>query len=331
MKYTYFLVGLALLGAATIYLVTRNPNADGHLDLYAFQKFKRSFNVQYQNQAEESYRLSIFLQNLKMIEQHNADATRTYDQAVNLFSDLTNEEFQARYLMKSLPSQLNKNLPLLSLNETASQPIDWTTKNILPGVKNQQQCGSCWAFSTAGLLESVYNIHNKPATPISFSEQQLVDCCGAEGFGCEGCNGAWPTDAVAYTQKFGIVKETQYQYTAKDGTCKKTLEGIGYKPSQQFQVAANDAALQAALQNSPISICVDASQWSSYASGVFPNTKCSSSPNAADHAVLLVGYNANGTWKVRNSWGTSWGQQGYITLATGNTCGLENYAIYAAY
>lgn len=225
---------------------------------------------------------------------------------------------------------MNKDLPILKLETFAApEPIDWTTKNVLPGVKNQAQCGSCWAFSTAGLLEAVYNLENKPATPISFSEQQLVDCCGAEGFGCEGCNGAWPTDAVSYTQKFGIVQESQYTYTAKDGKCKTALQNTGFKPSSQSQVEVSDAALQAALQIQPVSICVDASSWSYYSSGTF--SKCSSNPDDADHAVVLVGLNADGTWKVRNSWGTSWGNKGYITLAKGNTCGLENYAIVAQY
>ncbi|KAL4431842.1 hypothetical protein ABPG74_015282 [Tetrahymena malaccensis] len=332
MKLTYFFISLTLLGTTTVYL---DPNADNNLDVLAFQQFKKTFNKQYQSQVEESYRFSVFLENLKIIQQHNADVTKTYTQEVNQFCDLTIEEFKARHLVKPFPSLKNKKNSALNLRTsvtaTTSQPIDWSTKNVLPAVKNQQQCGSMWAFSTAGLLESVYNIQNKPKTPISFSEQQLVDCCGAEGFGCEGCNGAWPTDAVSYVQKFGIVQENQYPYIAKDGNCNKTLENVGFKPSKQFQLPVTDAALQAALQNSPISIVVDASQWNSYASGVFPQSKCSSDPNAADHAVLLVGYNSDGTWKVRNSWGTSWGQKGYITLAAGNTCGLENYAIQVTY
>lgn len=127
---------------------------------------------------------------------------------------------------------MNKDLPILKMETlVAAEPIDWTTKNVLPGVKNQKQCGSCWAFSTAGMLEAVYNIHEEPKTPVSFSEQQLVDCCGAEGFGCEGCDGAWPTDAVAYAQKFGIVHESEYAYTAKDGKCKTALQDTGFKPS----------------------------------------------------------------------------------------------------
>lgn len=127
---------------------------------------------------------------------------------------------------------MNKDLPILEMETlVAAEPIDWTTKNVLPAVKNQKQCGSCWAFSTAGMLEAVYNIHEESEKPVSFSEQQLVDCCGAEGFGCEGCDGAWPTDAVAYTQKFGIVHESEYTYTAKDGSCKTDLQDTGFKPS----------------------------------------------------------------------------------------------------
>jgi cathepsin L len=189
-------------------------------------------------------------------------------------------------------------------------------------VKDQGQCGSCWAFSTVGLLESTNVIFNKVPV-VSFSEQQLVDCSGA--YNNFGCNGGMPSSAVNYVvNNGGITTEAEYPYTAVDGTCNTNVT-LAFDPSPSVAVPNNVAAFKAALNIQPISICVDASKWYKYSSGVFHN--CSSSPSKLDHAVVLVGYESNGDWIVRNSWGTSWGNAGYITLRNGNTCGVLNYGI----
>jgi len=145
------------------------------------------------------------------------------------------------------------------------------------------------------------------------SEQQLVDCSGS--YGNQGCNGGWPSAALKYVKDKGIATSSSYPYTAKTGTCK--TQGGSFKISS-IGSAKGCSALQNGINSRPISVCVDASNWSKYSSGVFTN--CSTKIN---HAVLLVGV-AGGNWKIKNSWGTSWGERGYIRLGSGNTCGVCN-------
>lgn len=160
----------------------------------------------------------------------------------------------------------------------------------------------------------------------SFSEQQLVDCCGAKGFGCQGCSGAWPEDAMNYIVKYGLMGESEYPYTARNGNCKVTEAGklVLNATHPWIMVPKGDTnQLASALKTEPISVCVDASKWSLYRSGVFNN--CRTQP--LDHAVLLVGMSEDGTWRIKNSWGTGWGENGFIRLSGGNTCGVAEHAI----
>lgn len=201
--------------------------------------------------------------------------------------------------------------------------VDWRTSGDVTPVKNQGSCGSCWSFSTTGVLESAYKL--KKGTLPSFSEQQLVDCCGKKGFQCQGCSGAWPEWAVNYVNSAGIVSESTYPYKGVEGACQATSGEKFLNSSKPWTMVAtgNTAALKTTVAASPVSICIDASNWSAYKSGVFSNCGTTN----LNHAVLLVGYDDAGNWLVKNSWGTSWGQQGYITLAPGNTCGIAQHAL----
>lgn len=149
---------------------------------------------------------------------------------------------------------------------------------------------------------------------VSLSEQQLVDCSGS--YGNQGCNGGWPSSALKYVKDKGLSTESEYPYTAKTGTCKK--QGGSFKISSVSSVSSC-SGLSNGIQSRPLSVTVDATNWSRYSSGVFSN--CAANIN---HAVLLVGMSSS-YWKIKNSWGTGWGEQGYIRLATGNTCGVCNY------
>jgi len=209
------------------------------------------------------------------------------------------------------------------LLEPIPNAVDWRTSGIVNPVKNQANCGSCWSFSTTGVLEGAYAL--KKGTLPNYSEQQLVDCCGKNGFQCEGCNGAWPEWAINYVNSAGIVSQSAYPYTAVQGTCKPTTGDKILDPTKPWSIlaAGNFAALKSTVATSPVSVCLDASNWSLYKSGVFSNCGTTN----LNHAVLLIGYEDSGAWLVKNSWGTTWGETGYIRLAAGNTCGIAEHAI----
>ena len=151
---------------------------------------------------------------------------------------------------------------------------------------------------------------------VDLSEQQLVDCSRPQGN--QGCNGGWPSSALKYVAANGIASQSEYPYAGRDQSCAKN--GGSFKISGQKSFSGC-SGLSSGINSEPISVTVDATNWGSYRGGVFNN--CGAGIN---HAVLLVGVAADGSWKIKNSWGTSWGESGYIRLTTGNTCGLCQYA-----
>jgi C1A family cysteine protease len=242
------------------------------------------------------------------INKHNADASQSYKMGVNQFTIYTTEEFAIRFL-NVIPSE-----DIVSENNDYEVigDVDWTTQGKVSSVKNQGSCGSCWAFSATGVLESWSLISGKGN--VNLSEQQLVDCSRAQGN--QGCNGGWPANGLKYVKASGIASESEYKYVGKDQTCQKT--GGSFKING-YTSHTGCTALTSQINKSPISVAVDATNWSPYKSGVFSNCKTS-----LNHAVLLVGV-IGGNWKIKNSWGTSWGESGYIRLANGNTCGVCNH------
>ena len=273
----------------------------------AFGEWKARFGVSWAPE-EEAYRRLIFEKNVIEIEAHNADHSQTYKKGVNQFTVYTEQEF-AEIFLTPMPM-----VGFPEVDETMANlgDIDWVAKGDVSRIKNQGQCGSCWAFSATGVMESIFFIKGQKNADLS--EQQLVDCTRPQGN--QGCNGGWPSSALKYVQANGIASEAEYPYVGRDQACKK--QGGNWKIAG-FNSLSGCNGLSSGINNSPISVTVDAGRWSSYRSGVF-NT-CGSSIN---HAVLLVGI-VGGNWKIKNSWGTSWGEGGYIRLATGNTCGLCQY------
>jgi C1A family cysteine protease len=198
------------------------------------------------------------------------------------------------------------------------------------GVKDQGQCGSCWTFGTTGGIEGAIAIKKGHLT--SLSEQQIVDCAGP--YGGAGCNGGSNNIGFTYAEKNGLCTEQAYPYTAKDGTCKSTscTMSADSKISGYVSIPHGDNGLGAGVDLEPISIGIDADYWGSYSSGVF----CGTCGTARDHAMLVVGYGtdtASGMayFKVKNSWGTGWGESGYIRLCRGtksDECGVSDDGTY---
>jgi len=246
---------------------------------------------------------------------------------------MSTEEFRSQYLLKtSLPAVHSPNIPVNVPKSFVAPPpaFDWRSKNAVTPVKDQGQCGSCWAFSVAETAESAYILAGKAnATSLRVSEQQIVDCDTMDG----GCNGGNPETAWQYIiSTGGLDSEASYPYTAEDGTCAfKKQNVVATVGSWKYACTQGDeTTLQQNLLLKPLSICVDAEYWSDYTSGVMTAWECAW-VNELDHCVQLVGYSTtDGStpyWIVRNSWGESWGEKGYIRLAMGdNTCGLTNEA-----
>ena len=325
-KSSLILLALTVIAAFGVFNYGPEKQTQPAEELYQykveFDNFKFQFNKKYQIE-EEAFRFRIFKENINKIRKHNADHTQTYEMGVNQFTDMTQEEFVQQVLVNNMMNLENIEAKRESIEVEAPTEVDWRSKGVMTPVKNQGSCGSCWSFSTTATLESAVAIAKQ--TLYSFSEQQLVDCCGAKGFQCQGCNGAWPEWAFNYINSAGIVLETEYPYTARGGACKATPTARKFLNSAKpWTMLKNINDIKSALGTTgPVSICIDASNWSAYRTGVFSN--CGNT--TLNHAVTLIGYQADGTWIVRNSWGTTWGEQGFIRLKEGGTCGLDQHAL----
>jgi len=284
----------------------------------------------YATAEEKNLRFQNFKASLDRITMKNTKSSgATY--GLNKFSDMSPEEFKEKILMKPItpPSVEEKTKNVISPSPVDAAPtsFDWRNNKVVTAVKDQGQCGSCWAFSVTENIESVWMLanHITNATMTLLSPQQIVDCDTTD----DGCNGGEPTDAYEYViSTHGLDSLNSYPYTAEDGTCKFKPSAVvasidnwkyGIQNGDENQMAANLAS------TSPFSICVDAQYWQDYTGGVLTAWECAWI-NSLDHCVQATGFNTQGSspyWIVRNSWGTDWGISGYILLQFGaNTCGL---------
>jgi len=297
-----------------------------------FIDFIKKFGKSYSHE-DFRRRYEIFKDNLNRIDESNRKAKHATF-GVTQFSDLSIEEFRSTILMKnpiiSTPKRTVGVLETKLPQESLPTSLDWRSKGAVTPVKNQGQCGSCWAFSVTENIESMWILggHAKNTT-LKLSPQQIVDCDNSDG----GCNGGNPPTAYDYViGAGGLESESAYPYTAQDGNCNFNNKDVQAKISSWKYASSWHS--ESELQNNlvgwgPLSICVDAANWQNYQSGVMTWEECAWI-NILDHCVELVGYNQDASvpyWIVRNSWGTSWGENGYILLSMGsNTCGLANEA-----
>lgn len=284
-----------------------------------FDSFVQKYNKNYQDE-ERQLKFEIFKENLLKIKvkNHGEDDQATY--AVNSFSDLSEAEFKKNYLGLRIPAK-SKNLTMfVPKTDSMVGSIDWVSRGAVTPVKDQGQCGSCWTFSTTGAIEGAWAVANRRL--VSLSEQQIVDCASSAG---QGCQGGYPIRAIEWEEYQGICGESEYRYTARDGSCRSCSSPVLQRGSVTGaqRVGASSNALMMALGEKPVSVCVDAQEWQYYRGGIFSN--CGRS---LDHAVLAVGYDSS-SWKIKNSWGTGWGERGYIRLRMGDTCGVLDEAVIA--
>jgi len=283
-----------------------------------FVSYVENFDKQY-SPAEFFSRYRVFRGWVDFVREHNA-GNHTWQAGINQFSDLTAEEFKERHLSGLIVPQGDNRAETTIIDEApVANDIDWRSKGAVQRVKNQGQCGSCWAFSATGAVEGWAVAVAHKGLP-DLSEQQLVDCAKSAG---QGCQGGWPDKAISWMAQHGSCSESAYPYTARDGSCKQCTASI--KPGG-VRTGSGEATLGTQLNSLPVSVCVDASGgFQSYHSGVF-NGPCGTQIN---HAILAVGYTGS-YWIVKNSWGTGWGSGGYIYMAKGkNLCGVNSHLAWA--
>ncbi|KAG2666280.1 hypothetical protein I3843_15G048700 [Carya illinoinensis] len=288
--------------------------------------------------GEKEKRFYIFKDNLRFIDEHNAEKNRTYKLGLNRFADLTNEEYRTTYLGAKFSSKRRLTRPSSNryeplVGDKVPDSVDWRKEGAVVDVKDQGSCGSCWAFSTIAAVEGI----NKIVTGdlISLSEQELVDCDTSYN---EGCNGGLMDYAFEFIiNNGGIDTEEDYPYYASDGTCDTYRKNARVVTIDDYEdvPANNEKALQKAVASQPVSIAIEGGgrEFQLYDSGVFSG-KCGTS---LDHGVTAVGYGTdNGVdyWIVKNSWGASWGEAGYIRMernldgASTGKCGIAMEASY---
>jgi C1A family cysteine protease len=306
---------------------------------FGARNYQQEF-VDFMHKHEKSYahdefyhRFAVFKANLDKIDAHNAK-NLSWTLGVNKFADLTSAEFKAIYNGYKAPTIRAIHGVKLS-NANVPSSIDWAAKGATTDVKDQGQCGSCWSFSTTGALEGLFYLkHSNSLSPVEpdgtgdwttegFSEQMLVDC--SQSAGNQGCEGGLMDDAFSWVGTNGIDLEANYKYTAQDGSCQessgKYMVGISFT-----DVTPNDEdALQAAVAQQPVSVAIEADQsvFQLYSGGVINDDSCGTQ---LDHGVLAVGYGHDSSsnldfWKVKNSWGASWGENGFVRLARGSGSG----------
>ncbi|KAG5870088.1 hypothetical protein JTB14_015187 [Gonioctena quinquepunctata] len=299
-----------------------------------WENFKLKYSRNYENLAEEKQRFAIFNSNLLRIKEHNEkyeNGLSSYKMGVNRFADLTPKEFKERltYSKGSEPTMSAKET-VIDYGGNLPKEVDWVKKGAVTPVKDQADCGSCWTFSTTGTLEGFNFI--KTGQLVSLSEQQLVDCAKDN---CFGCDGGFMYKALEYVVANGIMPEKDYPYEAYDDKCRLNKSDISVRIESYENVKASDEVeLQKAVAlKGPISVAIDGDPFQLYESGILDYPYCGNSIGDLNHGVLVTGYGSQegkDYWIVKNSWGTSWGMDGYVWMTRNkeNQCGIATEASY---
>merc|ERR1712071_85739 len=310
-----------LLASAFVATFSAPSDFDREVDVH-WEEYK-SHSPKHHHKTEEGARKENFKKSHKLIDDHNKGGNN-FTMEHNHISDMHDHEKEHLYGLK-MP--VGMRTPVWTPSDAAQtrylpSSVDYRTDACLQPVRNQGDCGSCWSFATVAPLE--FSACKYQGRSVALSEQHLVDCDVYN----HGCNGGWYTNAWYYLQSNGgSEKASNYAYTGAKESCDFNSGFVGARESSYANVAASESAMMTALQNGPLAVAINAvDSLSYYKSGVYFGN-CAGQVN---HAVVVVGYGSlrgQDYWVVRNSWGASWGQGGYVLFARGyNMCNIESYA-----
>ncbi|KAM9309801.1 cathepsin S-like [Pholidichthys leucotaenia] len=329
--------GLVMLGSVLLLSLSMGEATmfGGHLDAH-WELWKKTHDKKYENEVEDMRRRELWEKNLMLITTHNLEASmglHTYELSMNHLGDLTPEEMGQFYATLTPPTDVQRAPSPFARWSGADAPlsVDWREKGCVTRVKMQGSCGSCWAFSAVGALEA--QLAKMTGKLVDLSPQNLVDC--SSKYGNHGCNGGFMHHAFQYIiDNHGIDSDASYPYKGQNEQCHYSPMYRAANCSQyRFLPEGDEDALKQALATiGPISVAIDAKRPSFYLyrSGVYDDPSCSQNVN---HAVLAVGFgteNGRDYWLVKNSWGTSYGEQGYVRMVRNknNQCGIALYGCY---
>jgi C1A family cysteine protease len=313
-KKLFFLTSLLLTSSA-------NESLRGFLDdtdeWSQFTKFQARFNKFYNTIEELETRFDIFRSNLRDIIVHNLDRSQNFTMGINQFTDLTAIEFKEQFT-GGLKVEVGSYGCGTFTSSASGAPVslDWRKKNAVTSVKDQGQCGSCWTFSSTGASEGAWAIATGQLTDLS--EEQLVECATGIQYGSHGCSGGQMEGAFKYLIQNGQCALSAYPYTSgsgKSGSCKSCTQTAHF--SSCSDVKPNDQiSLKGAVAQQPVAVAIEADTryFQSYSGGILDSASCGTQ---LDHGVLIVGYGEESGekyWLLKNSWGTSWGEQGYFRI-----------------
>ncbi|XP_027771723.1 cysteine proteinase COT44-like [Solanum pennellii] len=318
---TFLLIFFAyLINANDMFYNNNNNNNDTDEEVKGiYEIWLAEHGKIYNGLGEKGKRFEIFKDNLRFIEEHNNSKNQTYVLGLNRFADLTNEEYRTMFLgtksdarRRLVKSKNASHRYVFRASDSVPKSIDWRKKGAVAPIKDQGTCGSCWAFSTVAAVEGINQIAT--GEMMTLSEQELIDC---DRMYNDGCNGG----LIDYAFQFiisngGINTESHYPYNGIDHICDLVRINAKVVSIDDYEdVAANEKALKKAVAHQPISVAIEASgrAFQLYSSGIFTG-KCGTQ---LDHGVVVVGYGTESGvdyWIVRNSWGTNWGEDGYIKM-----------------
>lgn len=305
---------LVVLFSAVFSLVSANEWSE-------FQAFVKKYGKVYDSLHHFTSKFETFTENYWFIKDFNINS-ECADVCVpanvtlgeNFFMDYSQDEFKQFHNLHSSSSVRAASCSSFSSTISAPASVDWREKGAVTPVKDQGQCGSCWSFSATGSMEGAWAI--KTGNLVSLSEQQLVDCSYGVKYGNLGCNGGLMDSAFQYAiDNAGMCTEDSYKYTASKGTCEKCTPEV--KISSCVDVTPdNEVDLEKAVAIGPVSVAIEADTkvFQFYKSGIITDSSCGTN---LDHGVLVVGYGTEGSsdyWIVKNSWGPTWGENGYVRL-----------------